>query len=61
MSIDHETIAIEQIDDIRLAFDSSLTRLGMSSFKVDVDDGKHPIDAVTHPAVMLSRRAMRAE
>lgn len=61
MSIDHETIAIEQIDDIRLAFDSSLTRLGMSSFKVDVDDGKHPIDAVTHPAVMLSRLAMRAE
>lgn len=61
MSIDKETLAIEQIEDIRLAFNESLSRLNLSSFKVDVDDDKHPIDVVTHPGVLLSRLAMRAE
>ena len=61
MSIDPRAITIESIEDIRLAFNASLARLNMSSYKVDVDNEKHPIDVVTHPAVLLSRLAMRAE
>lgn len=61
MSVDQEPLAIETIEDIRLAFNASLSRLNLSTFKVDVDNDKHPIDVVTHPAVLLARLAMRAE
>ncbi|MBD8089264.1 hypothetical protein IFT48_04655 [Pseudomonas fluorescens] len=61
MSFDKEEIAIHQIEDIRLAFSAAMSRLNLGNYKVDVDNDKHPIDVVTHPAVLLSRLAMRAE
>lgn len=61
MSFATDTIAIEKIEDIRVAFNAAMSRLNLSNFKVDVDNDKHPIDVVTHPAVLLSRLAMRAE
>lgn len=61
MSNEQRAIAIDTIEDIRVAFNASMARLNMSSYKVDVDNEKHPIDVVTHPAVLLSRLAMRAE
>ncbi|MDT8924981.1 hypothetical protein RBE51_19520 [Pseudomonas taiwanensis] len=61
MSNDPRAIAIESIEDIREAFNASMARLNMSSYKVDVDNEKHPVEVVTHPGVLLSRLAMRAE
>lgn len=56
-----KTLTIHELDDIQRAYQNSLSRLGLSSFNLEVEGERHPIDIITHPYVLLARMSMAAE
>lgn len=55
------TLTIHELDDIQRAYQNSLSRLGLSTFNLEVEGERHPIDIITHPYVLLARMSMAAE